>query len=272
MPPYKYSVSLLMSLVSLSSCFQHVHVWVFFLPFLLTSLLFFLSCFLEPWWRRSKEAEAQLRLPPRRSWYKLQWKRKKTKKRSLSCPVFTSYDTHYRIIIFILFFFVSTDVMDLQTCALKNIIWTGKAGFGSWKPTKVWNLSANCGRSLSSKKKKMKTSDWRQQKPDVEKRAMRGPHGSEQVYKNATLNKNAWTERCKDLKKRNRTLLMFGQSHLTWSYSVLAWTTSGRVCFRIRTFIWTLSHVVKNHLGSFIYLFIILFFARTACHEVALLY
>lgn len=156
MPPYKYSVSLLMSLVSLSSCFQHVHVWVFFLPFLLTSLLFFLSCFLEPWWRRSKEAEAQLRLPPRRSWYKLQWKRKKTKKRSLSCPVFTSYDTHYRIIIFILFFFVSTDVMDLQTCALKNIIWTGKAGFGSWKPTKVWNLSANCGRSLSSKKKKRK--------------------------------------------------------------------------------------------------------------------
>lgn len=143
-----------MSLVSLSSCFQHVHVWVFFLPFLLTSLLFFLSCFLEPWWRRSKEAEAQLRLPPRRSWYKLQWKRKKTKKRSLSCPVFTSYDTHYRIIIFILFFFVSMDVMDLQTCALKNIIWTGKAGFGSWKPTKVWNLSANCSRSLSSKKKK----------------------------------------------------------------------------------------------------------------------
>lgn len=72
-----------MSLVSLSSCFQHVHVWVFFLPFLLTSLLFFLSCFLEPWWRRSKEAEAQLRLPPRRSWYKLQWKRKKTKKKVL---------------------------------------------------------------------------------------------------------------------------------------------------------------------------------------------
>lgn len=50
------------SLVFLPFCFQHLHVWVLFHPFLLTSLVFFLSCFLEPWWRWSREAEPQLGL------------------------------------------------------------------------------------------------------------------------------------------------------------------------------------------------------------------
>lgn len=149
-PPYKYSISPLIPCVPFLPLSTHACL-VFLLPFLLRSL-FFLSYFLEPWWRWSGEAQLGLR-----HWGEADTNYEGTErkqKRSLNYPVYTSYDTHYRIIII---FFVSMDVMGLRTFAL-DIIWTDEAGFGSWKPIKAWNLSTNCGKSSSKKRiKKKKT-------------------------------------------------------------------------------------------------------------------
>lgn len=185
---------------------------------------------------------------------------KENKKRSLNYPIFTSYDIHYR------FFWVgvggiSMDVMGLRTFAL-DIIWTGKVGLGSWKPIKIWNLLLHCGRS-SSKKKMYKTCDWRQQNADVRKHVMWESCGTS-GQKNRCLEQKCMTKWCKDLKKKKktkqkRTFLMFGQSHLSWSYSVLARATSGHVFFWKSIFFETLHHMAKNHFSSFIYLFLLLF-------------
>lgn len=66
-PVFLLPSSKIVSLFAHPSCpctpaFKTCMFGVLFRPFPLTSLLFFLSCFLEPWWHRSGETEAQLGL------------------------------------------------------------------------------------------------------------------------------------------------------------------------------------------------------------------
>lgn len=139
--------------------------------------------------------------PLRRSWYKLRRTRKKIKKGPWTIP-YLPPTTPITVLFLFLFLFLSPRMSWASGPLPSTLFELAKLDLVTENPSK----SEICGPIAADQRQK--SSDWRQENADVGKRAIAG---ATWIYligtsgqKTAVLSKNAWTERCKDLKKKKK--------------------------------------------------------------------